>query len=175
MDSVDDADVVTRSICQVRYVTCTSSKTFGQDDLPKSPIDLDPMQCLGLLSENRYIPMDWQFTSNNNHLKIYPEGPMLINSSETLIQMAINNRWIICVLEIFARKYLKSGELINLFPEWQCGVRTFQLVTPKTHYVTPKIRVFSDFILKVFDNQTPPNSNAKVNLRSHKKTTYKLP
>ncbi len=169
MDSVDDAEMVARPICSARYVTCASPQLYAGRDAPKSPRELDPQRCLGLLSEGHYTPLDWVYARRDEHVVLRPSGSLLINSTDALIQTAIKGQWAICVLDLFVRAPLATGELVELFPEWSNSMRTFQLVTPKARFISPKIRVFADFLLEIFDTQLPPNTNAQIAVRSHRK------
>ncbi len=64
------------------------------------------------------------YSLGDDHVVVQPAGPLLINSTEALIQTAVKGGWAICVLDLFVRAPLANGELVELFPEWSNSMRT---------------------------------------------------
>lgn len=153
MDAVDDADLVARLLCQAKYVLCASPAYIRTHGVPGSPADLDPRRCLGVLIDGRYAPKRWRFSNSAAEIDLEPRGPVHFNSSHSLVSAALQGVGMICVLDVYVRHHLASGELVQLFSDWHTSSRTFYAVTPKSRFVPPKVRVFIDYLTEVFQRE----------------------
>ncbi|MGH8431144.1 MAG: LysR substrate-binding domain-containing protein, partial [Solimonas sp.] len=127
-----------------------------------TPRDLDPARCLGLFAEGNHTPNPWRFSQDGNEVEVKPAGPLHFNNTEALIQAALQNVGLICVLDVFVSDLIKQGKLVELFPDWQTSKRTFHAVTVKSRFAAPKVRVFIDFLLEIFDARRRPSVTTMV-------------
>ena len=175
MDRVEEADLVARPVYETRYVVCGSPELVR--NVPKSPAQLDPKLCLGILTEGSREPLGWLFRKGSEKMLIRPEGPLHFNSSDALVNAALGRAGLIYVLDIFVNRQLANGELIQVYREWTTSARTFYAVTAKMKFVPPKVRVFINFLLEVLAaQQKPSSSNRLVEVkRKRRKSQYLLP
>ena len=82
---------------------------------------------------------------------------MNFNSSEALITAAIQGAGLVYVLDLFARRHIEAGDLLETFGDCPTAVRTFYAVTAKSRYRTPKIRAFTEFLLETLKPLSRPN------------------
>lgn len=161
MDRVEDADLVGRPIYEAQYVVCGTPATVGAMRAA-TPRDLDPARCLGLFAEGNHTPNPWRFSQDGNEVEVKPAGPLHFNNTEALIQAALQDVGLICVLDVFVSDLVKQGKLVELFPDWQTSKRTFHAVTVKSRFAAPKVRVFIDFLLEIFDARRRPSVTTMV-------------
>lgn len=146
VDHVDNAELLARPICQAKHVVCISPALVMRQPLPVSPRDLDPKQCLGLLTEGQYVPRPWNFSRGKERFAIFPRGPLCCNSSDALINAAIQGLGLIHLPDTFVKSHIVSGTLVTVYSDWDYDTRIFYAVTPKARYVSPRVRAFVDFL-----------------------------
>lgn len=154
MDAVEGTDLVAKFLYQSPYIICGSPSFIEKHRITSSPAELDENLCLGMLIEGRYAPQPWKFSRENEKVYVEPRGPIHHNNTHSLIQAALNDIGLICVLDVYVKKQLASGELQQLFPDWALPFRTFYAVTPKTRFIPAKSRAFIKFLSDTL-HQTP--------------------
>lgn len=169
MDRIEDADLVARPIYEARHIVC------GAPDLVRSlqlshPRDVDPALCLGLFEEGNHTPLHWLLQQNKDQVFIRPKGALNFNNTQALIQSALMGAGLIYVLDIFVSDLISQGRLVELFPEWETRIRSFHAVTVKSHYTSPKIRAFIDYLLEIFDARSRPSVKSQIAIGSSRKT-----
>jgi len=164
IDSVSDADLVARPLYQAHYVACATPSLLEAIGHPGSPSDLDPKRCLGIFGHTRFTPRKWYFEKASEQIEIEPDGKLHFNSTDALIQAALDDQGIIFVLDVFVNKLVSEGKLVDLFPEWTTNGRTFFSVTPQSRFVAPRTRAFIDFMLSTLDAQRRPAAGTQVKL-----------
>ena len=160
MDRVEDADLVARLIYEARYVICGTAEIVSR--CTPDPGDLDARLCLGLLAENRSRPVDWSLSNNVHTATVCPAGPLSFNSSDALIQASLDGVGLICVLDVFANRFLASGELVEAYADWTTWTKAFYAVTPKRRAPSLKVSTFINFLLKTLDSQRRLDLHAPV-------------
>ncbi|PVX76966.1 LysR family transcriptional regulator [Paraburkholderia unamae] len=161
MDAVEDSELVARPLYSASYIVC------GRADVAdavreRSPADLDPSLCLGLLPEGRPEPQPWLFARDGEETVVSPEGRLSFNSSDALVSAACRGLGLVCVLDIFVRQELADGRLVAAFDAWDHGGRAFHLVSAKASFVSPKLKAFSDFMLEVIGPQSRPDHRERI-------------
>ncbi|VVO30621.1 LysR family transcriptional regulator [Pseudomonas fluorescens] len=164
IDSVNDADLVARPLYLAHYVACASPALLAANGTPKHPQDLDMQRCLGLFGQGRYAPAPWSFSRDSDSVELTPRGKLHFNSTDALIQAALADQGYIYVLDVFVNALISSGKLVELFPDWHTGGRTFYTVTPKSRFVAPRTRAFIQFMLETLDAQRRPPPQASIAL-----------
>ena len=107
IDTVEDASLVARPVYEARYMVCCTPQLHAR--LPVSPADLDPRLCMGILPGERRYPVPWRLQRGEEQLIIQPAGALHFNSSDALLESALNDSGVVYVLDVFARRYLQSG------------------------------------------------------------------
>ncbi|PUA19875.1 LysR family transcriptional regulator [Glaciimonas sp. PCH181] len=166
IDHVDDVDLVARAIYRARYTVCGSPSLFASLKVPGSPRELDSKLCLGLLIPETFVARTWEFSCGDEQYNVRPEGQLNYNSSDALIQAALEGKGLIYISDVFVNRLISSGALVVMFPEWDTTSRTFYVVTPQARFIAPKARAFTEFLLDILDIQKRPNANSPIAVRS---------
>lgn len=160
MDAVEDADLVARPLYSASYIVCCSPEVAAK--VQKDPSGLDPSICLGLFPDGRLAPQPWLFVKDGEETVIRPAGRLSFNNSDALVRAACRNLGLICVLDLFVRPELASGELVRIFPDWSHGGRVFHLISAKSSFTRPRIKIFTDFLLDVIGAQDRPDHRERI-------------
>ncbi|WP_232080850.1 LysR family transcriptional regulator [Variovorax sp. SRS16] len=166
MDQVEDADLVARPIYESRYVVCCAPQIVAT--LPEHPGDLDRRGCIGILPEERRSVNPWRLRKDAQDIEIRPEGPLHFNSSDALVMATQQGAGVSYVLDVFVNGSLAEGTLVQVYPEWTTGMRTFHVVMAKSRVGSAKVKAFTDFLFEVFDAQRRPSANAVIGVRAQR-------
>ncbi len=170
MDQVEDAEFIARPIFETDYIACCSPQIAAT--LASHPGKLDPRRCLGLLPEERPISTHWRLQREGEpEVEIRPQGSLHFNTSDALVGAAAEGAGVALVLDIFARKALAEGRLVQVYPDWQAGRKTFFAVTTRARLGAAKVRAFTDFLEEIMVNgQQRPSPNRAVAVRGAPRT-----
>lgn len=160
MDRVEDESLVARPLYEARYVLCCTPQVAKQ--LPGHPSDLDPRRCMGMLAEERRHANPWQLERDGEQLTIKPQGALAFNSSDALIVAALRGAGVVHLLDVFANRYLATGELVAVYTDWNTVVKTFYAVMAQPRAGSAKVRAFIDFLREVLDSERRPSSSRPV-------------
>lgn len=163
MDRVEDSGLIAKPIYEARYLVCATPELAAS--LPEHPGDLDPMLCLGVLPEERRTSNPWELKRGDETVLLHPQGRLHFNSNDALVNAALHGAGVICVLDIFANRFIQAGELAPVYPEWQTRSRTFYAVTTRARNDSAKVRAFTDFLNEVIDSERKPSSFRAVQVR----------
>ncbi len=164
MDHVEDAEFVARPIFETSYVVCCSPALAAT--MAAHPSQIDPSRCLGLLPEERHVTNAWQLEREGEApVRIRPGGSLHFNTSDALVGAAVAGVGAILVLDVFVRRAMAEGSLVQLYPEWSAGRKTFFAVTTRAGLGALKVRAFTSFLEQIIGGEHRPNPNRSVAVR----------
>ena len=121
----------------------------------EKPEDLSTASCLTFnLPEYKTL---WKFRDKQGQDTEVPiQSKLSISSILGLRRCTVNGLGPTLLADWVVKKELKSGELVNLFPQYQATATDFQtaawLLFPSRKYVPTKTRVMVDFLKTVYSN-----------------------
>ena len=96
-----------------------------------------------------------------------PPGRATANSPELLMRMALTGGGIAIVNDHFALRYLESGELVQVLPDWRVAAGRRWAVFPGRRLMPARTRVFLDALAAKFSG---PECRAQVDALEAAKT-----
>ncbi len=143
-----------RRLGSTRYVVCASPKYFAERGMPRVPEELLGHTCLSYRRPRNGRVREWQFKSGSATRHIAVNGLMTFNSGEALVAAANAGLGIVQVAEYYAQSLLTSGELVEILEDYKSEGYDISAVFPQQQRVAPKLRVFVDFLVSIFN--APP-------------------
>ncbi|MEC5321161.1 LysR family transcriptional regulator [Brenneria populi subsp. brevivirga] len=143
-----DSRLMARRIGSCRKAIVGAPAYFNQAGIPLKPEDLAHHACLL-----------YRFPGSGK-LDIWPVGrsaalqgidlpaSMVTNSLEPQVCFAEQGLGIACVPEIAVRRQLQQGALVTVLDDYNHENMVFHLLWPSSRHLSPKIRVFVDFIVE---------------------------
>jgi DNA-binding transcriptional LysR family regulator len=147
-----------RKLATVRYVVCAASKYLSARGVPETPADLAHHDCLTYRRPRNGRIRQWRLKSGSTIEHIDIDGFMTFNSGETLVTAAAAGLGVIQVAEYYARPGLDAGGLVEVLAGYKVDAYDISVVFQKEKRATPRLRVFVDFLVKLFN---PPPWNAR--------------
>lgn len=150
--ALPDSSLIAKRLAPHRRVLCASPAYLAERPAISHPDDLKAEACLAfsLLS-----PSDrWTFEQAEQRVDVSVNGPLKANDSEALLEAALGGLGIALLPTWLAGGELAAGRLRPLLKEWQArlapGDRAIWGVYPPKKSVSPKVRVFLDFVEERF-------------------------
>ena len=140
--------LIARRLLMARVLTCASPSYIKRRGKPKTPRDLETQRhdCLLFRDPSTGKPFPWEFHQGKKRLAVAVEGRLVLNDATTQLEACVAGHGIAQIFQLGSELLLKSGKLINLFPEWSDELFPLYLYHPSRHFVPAKLRAFIDFL-----------------------------
>jgi LysR family transcriptional regulator for bpeEF and oprC len=122
--------------------------------VPKSPEELAQHACLTYRRPRNGRTREWQFRMGGAVRMMTMKGVMTCNSGEALVAAAAAGLGIVQVAEYYAQSQLETGELVEVLTPFKSAGYRISAVFPRQQPAPPKLRVFVDFLVAIFNR--PP-------------------
>lgn len=144
----DDATLAARPVAISRIGLFAAPSYTAVHGLPEHPDDLFKHDLLSLPRAQSGQSGMTRWTLHRGKTVWERELPvrMKANSPELLVRMACAGAGIAFGTELFARKFLQSGELVRILPEWCIPAVTGWAVFPGRRLMPAKTRAFLDML-----------------------------
>lgn len=143
---VSDSRLMTRKLGTFHLKLVASPDYLALNGKPKKPDDLKSHACL----QHRYATSSklerWPLRLGRKELDLPTTA--VVNTIEPLIDMAEHGLGIACLPDFAIRRQLKAGTLVTVLDTHVQHTGTFQILWPSSRHLSPKLRVFVDFMVK---------------------------
>ncbi|WP_168798624.1 LysR family transcriptional regulator [Herbaspirillum sp. ST 5-3] len=148
-------NMVARQIAPVRWVTCAAPAYLERHGTPETPQDLREHHCL-VYQDIPALRSGWRYVVGNKEVHLHLQGKCRVNSSEVMIQLALDGMGILMLPTYIVGQYLKSGRLQEILPDSIAnpGMSLYMTYMPNK-YMQPKVRAFIDHLMAHF-GPVPP-------------------
>jgi DNA-binding transcriptional LysR family regulator len=135
--------LIDRDLGRVRHVVCASPKYFQRFGRPKKPQDLREHNCLvNLLA----TPKGWPFQSASRQSLVEVKGTLSSNSSDVLVQMALQGHGIIRVPHYVVKARLADKKLQAIFEGMTISPERVRAYFSKAKHLPAKTTDFIRFL-----------------------------
>ena len=77
-----------------------------------------------------------------------------MSNAEALVDAALAGAGIVCVLEMIVSRQIASGELVPVLTDVRTTAQVpISVIYPQNRHLSPKVRVFVDFVAGLFPRQ----------------------
>lgn len=142
--------MVARKIAPVRWVTCASPDYLERYGVPSTPQELSRHQCL-VYQGIPALHSGWRYRVGGKEMTLQISGRCRVNTSEVLLQMALDGMGIVLFPTYILGPLLKGGRLTEILPQYVANPDTSLYATYlPNRYMQPKVRAFIDHLLDHF-------------------------
>jgi DNA-binding transcriptional LysR family regulator len=140
---LSDSILVARKIGGFRQLlVATPSWAEGHRTLRPSDLSDQPFVANGALRE----PVEWQFTRGDfERLSVRMTSVLSIHTTPAVLAATLAGGGA-SVLPDFLAEHLRTGELVNLLPEWSLPAGGIFVVYPALRFRPPKVRAFTSML-----------------------------
>ncbi|MCG0455191.1 LysR family transcriptional regulator [Enterobacter cloacae complex sp. ECC445] len=155
--TLTDSSFHARVLGRQFYHLAASPSYLQQHGAPDRPEDLTHHRCLVYRGSSG--PNRWLIRRTNEAWVHYPVAPLMTsNNAETLLVAALGGMGIVLFPDWLVSERLKSGELVSLLPEHECGIntepQTIAAIYPNARHPPLNVRAVIDYYVERFG--TPP-------------------
>lgn len=151
-----DARVVGRLIAPNRRLLCAAPAYLARHGTPKSPAELAGHNCIGIRQGEEAYGL-WRLSSGRGKgattVAIKTQGNLTTNDGEIAVNWALDGHGILMRAEWDIDRYLRSGRLVQVLPQYHTPDADIHAVYPQRHRLAARVRAFVDFLALSFAQQ----------------------
>jgi len=148
-----EARVVARLIALNRRVLCASPAYLARHGEPKVPHDLTRHNCIGIRQGDEAYGV-WRLASARGRQPraeaVKTRGNLATNDGEIAVNWALDGHGILMRAEWDVARYLKSGRLVQVLPQYRTPDADIYAVYAPRHQASARVRAFVDFLAASF-------------------------
>lgn len=148
-----DSALVARKLAPLRQAIFASPDYGRERPLPRTPAELTEHNCI-LFSYSRDSNV-WTFERHGASETVEVTGSYRVNNSEAILAAILEGIGVGRLPTFVAGPLVRSGQLVNLFPDYRIPDHTLYAVFPERQYLPAKVRVFLEFALEYLGSDEP--------------------
>lgn len=144
-----DTRVIAKQLAPNRRLLCASPKYIEAHGEPKLPHDLVHHNCICIRQGDEAYGVWRLFSgrlSDRQAEAIKVRGNLETNDGEIAVNWALDGHGILMRAEWDIERYLKSGRLALVLPQYQTPDADIYAIYPQRHQLSTRIRTFIDFL-----------------------------
>ncbi|MDZ5454946.1 LysR family transcriptional regulator [Azohydromonas lata] len=151
-----DTRVIARHIAPNRRLLCASPAYLAKHGTPKVPNDLTQHNCIGIRQGEEAYGV-WRLSSGRGRNAVTEavktRGNLTTNDGEIAVNWALDGHGILMRAEWDIERYLQSGRLVQVLPQYYTPDADIHAVYPQRHQMAARVRAFVDFVALSFAQQ----------------------
>jgi DNA-binding transcriptional LysR family regulator len=149
-----DSDMVARRVALLEEITLASPAYIERHGMPDHPEKLDGHRMVGFRSTATGGLLPLEFIVDGNVRNIALPATVSVNAAESFISAARLGLGLIQLPRYHAEDDLAAGTLIHVLPAFPLTPTPVSLLYPRNRQLSPRVRVFIDWLVKVFARQS---------------------
>jgi LysR family transcriptional regulator, regulator for bpeEF and oprC len=149
--ALQDSSLVARRIGLFEGVTCASPEYLARAGIPRTLEELSQFKAINYFSSRTGRIMNWAFLVDGKEVEVKMNGSVSVNDAEAYVTCALEGFGLIQPALFMVLPHLRSGALKEVLPEWKPLPMPISAVYPHSRHLSPKVRVFVDWVAEVFD------------------------
>lgn len=143
-----------RKLLETRILTVASPAYISRRGRPAHPRDLIDHDCIDYRDPITGRPFEWEFRRGPEVVPAVSPSRLMVSNVDTMLRACVAGAGIAQVMALGTQELLRSGRLIELFPDWPDEVFPLHAIYPSRHHRAAKVRVFTDFCLQLLGAQS---------------------
>lgn len=135
-----------RKLGTYRILLVASPDYLRRHGTPKAPLDLRGHSCLHYRLQNTGKLQTWPLRRTDAEAELVLPVSMVCNDIDTRVHFALEGLGIARLPEFVVREHIAQGRLTSILSDYVDGANTLHMLWPGSRYLTPKVRVFVDFL-----------------------------
>jgi len=144
-----DSRVVARLLAPNRRLLCASPQYLRERGVPVVPADLARHSCIGIRQGNDAYGV-WRLTfgkgAHQRTETIRVSGNLATNDGEIAVSWALDGHGIVMRAEWDIARYLKTGQLVQVLPQYSTPEAGIHAVYHVRHQLSSRVRAFVDLM-----------------------------
>lgn len=151
-----DARIIARHIAPNRRLLCASPAYIARHGEPRVPADLAHHNFISIRQgEEAYGLLRLTRGRAGKPESVKVRGSLTTNDGEIAVSWALDGHGILLRAEWDIERYLRSGRLVPLLPQYQTANADIYAVYPQRHQAAARVRAFVDFVALSMSRAAP--------------------
>jgi DNA-binding transcriptional LysR family regulator len=154
-----DARIVARRIADNRRLLVAAPAYLARAGTPRVPQDLMRHNCIGIRQGDEAWGL-WRLTGtragDRRTVAVRTRGTLTTNDGEIAVNWALDGHGILLRAEWDVARYLRSGRLVQVLPDYATPAADIYAVYPQRHQGSARVRAFVEFIADAFARPAAP-------------------
>jgi DNA-binding transcriptional LysR family regulator len=147
--------IIARRLAANRRLLCASPKYLAAHGEPSTPDDLKRYNCIAIRQGDDAYGT-WRLTADRGATEaVKVRGNLTTNDGEIAVSWALDGHGILLRAEWDIARYLKSGRLVRVLPDYRAPDADIYAVYPQRHQLSTRVRSFVDFLAQAFQSFEP--------------------
>jgi LysR family transcriptional activator of dmlA len=148
-----DARVIARRLAPNRRLLCAAPAYLQREGTPATPAELVRHNCIGIRQGDEAYGT-WRLSTGKGRRRrteaVKTRGNLTTNDGEIAVSWALEGHGILMRAEWDIARYLRSGRLVTVLPQWETPEADVYAVYPQRLQLSTRVRAFVDFIAESF-------------------------
>ncbi|MEX2949684.1 LysR family transcriptional regulator [Serratia fonticola] len=141
-----DSRLMSRRLGPFRFVLCAAPGYLKRKGRPEKLLDLELHDCLRYRFVTTGKIMDWTLTADPEITQLRLNSSLTLNNMEAMLMATVDGHGIAYMPDFLVKEALAVGDLETLLDTYTKDQGGFWALWPSSRHLSPKIRVFVDFI-----------------------------
>ncbi|MEN5247749.1 LysR family transcriptional regulator [Brucella pseudintermedia] len=141
-----DTRLMSRKLGSFKHRIVASPEYLQRKGVPLAPEDLRSHRCMHHRYANSGKLEPWPLARDGKDLRVTLPTTTVASTLEPLIHLAENGFGITCLPHFAVAQKIKEGKLVSILDGFMAEAGIFRVLWPTSRYLSPKIRVFVDFM-----------------------------
>jgi len=141
----EDSSMVSFHIATLDRITCASPVYISNFGEPAHPEDLREHNCL-LHRRGGRLFSNWDYMDNAGKYKIKVAGNRVSNDTDIVRRWAVSGKGIVHRSQIDVMSDLRSGDLVQVLPDYKSPPVELHLICPSRKQVSPALIAFRELL-----------------------------
>ncbi|MDO3431118.1 LysR family transcriptional regulator [Rhizobium sp. CBN3] len=153
-----ESDMIIRRVAMLDEITLAAPAYVAARGLPQHPDQLAGHRMVGFRSSSTGGLLPLEFIVDGTVRNIIIPATVTVNAAESYVAAARMGLGLIQIPRYHAEKDLSDGTLVQVLPDFPLTPTPVSLLYPRNRQLSPRVRVFIDWLVKVFARQNSKNT-----------------
>lgn len=151
-----DSDMVVRRLGVMEEITVASPGYLAEHGTPQSPDSLGGHVMVGFVSSRTAQPLPLEFTRDGEVIEVVLPARVLVGGADTSAEAARLGLGLVQAPRYRFADDLASGRLVEVLADFPPTPTPVSVLYPSSRQLSPRIRVFIDWLVKTVGPQLAP-------------------
>ncbi|WP_345816732.1 LysR family transcriptional regulator (plasmid) [Paraburkholderia sp. PREW-6R] len=148
-----NADYITRPLGDLQMVTAASPEYLRAHGVPRVLEDLQDHHVVSYYSGWSGTATLHNYRVERKRVELKLKRSVLLSDIEASVDSTVGGAGIIQAPNLLIESFLKSGRLVELFPQWKPASVPMAMQYTEDRHLVAKVRAFADWIAEIFREQ----------------------
>ncbi|WP_372656097.1 substrate binding domain-containing protein, partial [Halobacteriovorax sp.] len=137
---LEDSNLIQRAFKDVHFIAIASREYIQRFGIPKTAKDLNEHKLLS------FRGFDFNQLTDESEEEVDLKCRINTRSIPMLLNMAVNGNGITVLPSFYCESYIRTGELVQIFPKWEGPMHTVHILYTPSSYLSKRTRAFLDLV-----------------------------